>query len=238
MSSQSKFNFSKLSLSFLIALCWASSAAAQQCNVKIEQLTNAPELRGFHLGMSFEQVKARVPPVQFGRTDHIGVTKTSINPLYDSRFDKASFADVRTISLDFLDGKLTALWIGFESSFKWQTVDEFVAGISKSLNVPATWSPHKGGKQLRCDGLSVFVSLIAGSPSVRLTDDAAEETIAARREEAVAAAESMVLGDKSTKFYYPGNCDAGETVSVLNRITFKDKDEAEKAGYKLARDCQ
>jgi hypothetical protein len=238
MSLQSKFNFLKFSLLFLPALFWTSSASAQQCNLKIEQLTDAPELRGFRLGMSFEQIKARVPPVKFGRTDNIGVTKTSINPLYDSRFDKTSFADVRTISLDFLDGKLTTLWIGFESSFKWQTVDQFVTGISKSLNVPGSWSPKKGGQQLRCDGFSVFVSLIAGSPSVRLTDDAAEETIAARREEAVAASESMVLGDKSTKLYYPGNCDPGENVSVLNRITFKDKDEAEKAGYKLAKDCQ
>ena len=238
MSLQSKSNLLKFSLSFLIALCWASSASAQQCNLKIEEVADAPELRGFRLGMSFEQVKARVPQVQFGRTDNIGVTKTTINPLYDSRFDKASFADVRTVSLDFLDGKLTTLWIGFESSFKWQTVDQFVTGISKSLNVPASWAPKKGGQQLRCEGFSVFVSLIAGSPSVRLTDDAAEETIAARREEAVAAAESMVLGDKSTKVYYPANCDAGENVSAPNRITFKDKDEAEKAGYKLAPDCQ
>jgi hypothetical protein len=238
MSLQSKFTLLKLSLSFLSVLCGASSASAQQCILKIEQLAEAPELRGFHLGMSFDQVRARVPQVQFGRTDNIGVTKTSINPFYDSRFDKASFADVRTVSLDFLDGKLTTLWIGYENSFKWQTVDEFVTGISQSLKVPLSWSPHKGGRQLRCDGFSVFVSLIAGSPSVRLTDDAAEEIIAARREEAVAAAESIVVGDKSTKFYYPADCDAAETVSIVNRITFKDKDEAEKAGYKLAKDCQ
>ena len=238
MTLQSKFTFFKFSLSLLIVFCWAASASAQHCNLKIDQVANAPELRGFRLGMNFEQVKARVPPVQFGRTDNVGVTKTSINPLYDSRFDKASFADVRTISLDFLDGTLTTLWIGFESSFKWRTVDQFVAGITKSLNVPASWSPKKGGQELRCDGFSIFVSLIAGSPSVRLTDDAAEETIAARREEAVAAAESMVLGDKSTKVYYPANCDAGENISPLNRLTFKDKDEAEKAGYKLATDCQ
>lgn len=238
MSLQSKFNLLKFSLSFLIVLCGAGSALAQQCNLKIEQLTDAPELRGFRLGMSVEQVTARVPQVKFGHTDKIGVNKTSINPLYDSRFDQASFADVRTVSLDFLDGKLTTLWIGFESSFKWQTVAEFVTGISKSLNLPASWSPKKGGQELRCDGFSVFVSLIAGSPSVRLADDAAEETIAARREEAVAASESMVMGDKSTKVYYLANCDAGETVSAINRVTFKDKDEAEKAGYKLAKACQ
>lgn len=238
MTLQSKFNFLKFTLSFLVALCGASSVAAQQCTLKIEQANDPAELRGFHLGMNLEQVKTRVPPVQFGRTDNIGVTRTTINPLYDSRFDKVSFADVRSISLDFLDGKLTTLWIGFESSFKWQTVDQFVTGFSQSLKLPASWSPHKNGRRLKCDGFSVFVSLIAGSPSVRLTDDAAEETIAARREEAVAAAESMVVGDKSTKLYFPADCDGAENVSALNRITFKDKDEAEKAGYKLAKDCE
>jgi hypothetical protein len=237
MTFQSKFPFPKINLIILFVLCSASSASAQQCSLKIEQLTDAPELRGFRLGMTYDQVKARVPQIQFGRADEIGVTKTSINPFYDSRFDQASFADVRTISLDFLDGQLTTLWIGYESSFKWQTVNEFVRGISKSLNVPAAWSPKKGGQELRCDGFTVLVSLIAGNPSVRLTDDVADQTIAARREEAAEAAESMVIGDKSTKLYYPSDCDAVENVTPPNRITFKDKDEAEKAGYKLAKEC-
>ncbi len=78
-----------------------------------------------------------MPQIQFDRADEFGVSKTSISPFFDPRFDKASFADVRTISLDFLDGKLVALWIGYESTFKWKTLDEFVAGISKSLNLPA-----------------------------------------------------------------------------------------------------
>jgi hypothetical protein len=235
---QTKFPFQRINLVILFVLCSASSGSAQQCSVKLEQVADAPELRGFRLGMTHDQVKARVPQIQFGGADEIGVAKTSINPFYDSRFDQATFADVRTISLDFLDGKLTTLWIGYESSFKWQTVDEFVRGISKSLNVPAAWSPKKGGQEIRCDGFTVFVSLIAGSPSVRLTDDAADQAIAARREEAALAAESMVIGDQSTKLYYPSDCDAVENVAAPNRFKFKDKDEAEKAGYKLAKDCQ
>ena len=188
--------------------------------------------------MTFDQVKARVPQVQFGRSDEIGLTKTSINPLYDPRFDKTAFADIRTISFDFLDGKLTTLWIGYEGSFKWQSVDEFVTGISKSLNLAGLWSPKRGGQQLRCDGFTVFVALIAGSPSIRLSDDAADETIATRREEVTAAAEARVIADKITKLYYPADCEAGEKIAPPDRLVFKDKDEAEKAGYKLAKDCQ
>jgi hypothetical protein len=209
----------------------------QQCTLKSEQLPDAPELRGFRLGMSFDQVKARVPQVQFGHADEFGVTKTSINPLYDARFDKAFFADVRTISFDFLDGKLATLWIGYERSFKWQTVDEFVTGISHSLNLPAAWSAKRAGQQLHCDGFTISVAPIAGSPSIRLTEDAAEQTITERREETAAANEVRVTGDKTSKLYYPSDCESAENIPAENRIVFKDKDEAEKAGYKIAKDC-
>jgi hypothetical protein len=188
--------------------------------------------------MTFDQVKARVPQVELGRPDEIGLTKTSINPLYDPRFDKVAFADIRTISFDFLDGKLTTVWIGYESSFKWQSIDQFVSGISKSLNLPGSWSPKRGGQQLRCDGLTVFVALIAGSPSIRLTDDAADETIAVRREEVTAAAEARVTADKSTKLFYPAACESAEKIAPPDRIVFTNKEAAEKAGYKLAKDCQ
>lgn len=233
---------SRLPLKILAALLFVFllfiNSSGQECTLKSEQLANAPELHGFRLGMSFEQVKALVPPIQFGHADEIGLTRTSVNPLYDARFDKVAFADVRTISFDFLDGKLTTAWIGYESTFKWQTVDEFVAGISKSLTLPAAWSPKRSGRQLRCDGFTILVAPIAGSPSIRLSDDVADQVIAERREEAVAATESRVIGDKTVKLYYPSDCESAENIAAQNRIVFKDKDEAEKAGYKPAKDCQ
>ena len=236
-------NIKKTLWLLLVAWSMVTTASAQQpaCSLKIEQLPDAPELRGFHLGMTYDQVKTRVPPIQFDRADQFGVAKTTINPSFGPQFDKASFADVRTISLDFLDGKLVTLWIGYESTFKWQKLDEFVSGISKSLNLPAAWAPKRGGQELTCDGFSVFASVIAGSPGLRLTDEVAQETIATRREEAAAAAETaeaLVIGDQRTKSYYPSDCPERERVPEASRITFKDKDEAEKAGYKLAKDCQ
>src|SRR5712671_4868305 len=139
----------------------AASAQSPTCSLKIDQLPDSPELRGFRLGMNFEQVKARVPQAQFGPPDEFGVTKTSINPYFDPHIDKIAFADVRTISFDFLDGKLVSLWIGFERTFKWQTLDDFVPGISKSLNLPVAWPAKRGGREIRCAGFSVSASIIA-----------------------------------------------------------------------------
>jgi hypothetical protein len=223
----------------LAVLLVAGPASAQQpaCALKIDQLPESVELRGFRVGMSIEQAKAQVPQIQLARPDQFGVARISINPYFDPSFDKTRFADVRTVSLDFLDGRLVSLWIGYESTFKWQTLDAFVTGISKSLNLPAQWPAKRGGRQLNCNEFSVFASMIAGSPSIRISDDTAQETIATRREEAVAATE-LVIGDQTTKLYYPSDCAALTKVTEANRIKFKDKDEAEAAGYKLARDCQ
>jgi len=226
-----------------IVFCTFVIAQSQQttCTLKLDQLPDAPELQGFHLGMTAEEAKAKVPQIMFGRADQFGVVKTSINPSFDRQFDQAAFAGVRTISLVFLDGKLVILWIGYDSTFKWQTLDEVVAGISRSLNLSSAWMSKQGGRHLMCGRLSVFVSMIAGSPSIRLSDEGAQEIVATRREEAAAAAEVatlVVIGDKRTKLFYTSHCEALEAVAEPNRVIFKDKDEAEKAGYKLAKDCQ
>ena len=233
-------NINKTLWLLMVALSSAIAASAQQppCPLKIDQLADSEELRGFHLGMTYEQVKARVPQVQFGNADQFGVAKTSINPHFDPRIDKVGFADMRTISLDFLDGRLVTLWIGFESTFKWHTLDEFIAGMSKSLNLPAAWSIKRSGRQISCAGFSVFASLIAGGPDIRLTDEVAQETIATRREEAAEAADALVIGDQRTKLYYPAGCAGLDSIAEPNRVRYKDKDEAEKAGFKLAKDCQ
>src|SRR5437870_11517101 len=231
----------RILLSLLVAMfctCVVANAQSTSCPLKPDQLAHAPELFGVRLGMTPPEVKTLLPLVQFGRPDPFGVMKTSFNPHFDSRVDKTAFPDVRTISLDFLDGKLVTLWIGYESTFKWQNLDEFVAGIQKSLNLPAEWAAKRGGRQLSCEGFSVFVSMIGGGPSIRITDETAQEIIAARREAAAVAAELIVSGDKATRLYYPSDCSALENVAVSNRVTFKDKDEAEKAGYKIAKDCQ
>lgn len=233
-------NINKTLWLLIVAIVSAIAASAQEptCSLKIDQLPDSAELRGFRLGMTYDQVKARAPQVQFGHTDQFGIAKTSINPYFDPRIDKVGFADVRTISLDFLDGRLVTLWIGFESTFKWQSLDEFAAGMSKSLNLPAAWSPKRGGRQIGCEGFSVFASLIAGGPDIRLTDEAAQETIATRREEAAETADALVIGDQRTRLYYPSGCAGLESIPEPNRVRIKDKDEAEKAGFKLAKDCQ
>jgi hypothetical protein len=228
--------------------CGNALAQSTQCTVKLSELPHTGELKGFWLGMTTEQVKARVPQIVFGPTDKLGVAKTSINPAYDPRGDQSSFQDVRTVSLDFLDGRLVSLWIGYDRSFKWTTVEDFVAGISRSLALPNSWSPWKlRGQQMRCTDFQLIVSMIAGSPSFRILDQGAEETLTTRRQAQEDETSSQVdrgeetmeiVGDSHTRTYYPSSCRTVPEIAVADRVVFKTSAEAEKAGYKSAKHCE
>ena len=223
------------------------SAQDQRCKSKLNDLPGAAELKGFRLGMTMDQVKARVPQVVFGPTDPLGVSKTSIHPFFDPRTDKSTFEGVRTVSLDFLDGRLTSLWIGYDSSARWPTVDDFVRGISQPLMLPNAWVPWKSrGQQLRCADFEMTVTMVAGGPSFRIQDQTAQEAWVARRqaqaEQESAAEESnseeeVIVGDRQTKIYYPKDCQPAKEISEADRVVFKTREEAEKAGFRPPRNC-
>jgi len=239
-----------------------------QCTQKIATLPAAPELFGFRLGMTRDEIKTLVPQTQFGKTDHFGVAKTTINPHFDPKIDQKKFEGVRSISLDLLDDRLTSLWIGYDDTYKIKTVDEFMKSISQSLQVSGNWSSWRSrGQQLRCADFQLIVSTLADGPSLRLLDFGAEDTIAARRQEKeeqdslaeAAASENNepesdssgdkqtkssgdgqskpIIGDKQSKTYYPNGCQPAKEISDANRAVFKTAEEAEKAGFKLARNC-
>jgi hypothetical protein len=244
---RSNVDSNRLLLPVALILLLAANTFAQQnkCTLKLADLPAAPELFGFRLGMTTEQAKVRVPQIAFGRVDDFGVTKTSINPDFDPKIDKASLEGVRTVSLDFLDGRLTSLWFGFDSTFKWTTVPDFITGISQSLHLPDAWKSWKiRGQQLNCADFQMTVIMVAGGPSFHITDDTAEQTIASRREakeERDSAAEETaaeIVADKKGKLYYLDGCLPAHEIKLEDRVTFKSKDEAEKAGFKLARGCQ
>ena len=242
----------RLALLLPILFLLLTQTVSAQCTRKIAELPATPELLGFRLGMTREEIKARVPQTVFGRSDPFGVIKTTINPYFDSSIDKTKFEGVRSISLDLLDDRLTSLWIGFDETFKVQTIDEFLKLISQSLQLPGNWSSWKSrGQQLRCADFQLIVTTVAGGPSFRLLDVAAEETVAARRQAkeeqdslAESAAESAstghaeIIGDKQSRTYYSNGCQPAKEIAEASKITFKTTAEAEKAGFKLAKNCQ
>ena len=237
---------------FSLLLLLLAQTASAQCTKKLAELPVAPELLGFRLGMTKEQIKVAVPQTKFGRADDFGVSKTTINRHCDEKIDKTKFEGVRSISLDLLDDRLTSLWIGFDETFKAPTADEFVKLISQSLQVTGKWSSWKSrGQQLRCADFQLIVTIVAGGPSLRVLDVGAEDTVAARRqakeeqdETAESAAEdetteaAEIIADKQSKMYYTNGCQPTKEIGENNKVTFKTTTDAEKAGFKPAKDCR
>ena len=236
-------------LVFAVVLLVTPVMIEAQCTLKMADLPAAPELMGFRLGMTKDEIKALVPQTNFGRNDHFGVSKTTINPQFDPRIDQAKFQGVRSISLDLLDERLISLWIGYDETFKVKTIEEFVKLISASLKVNGNWAIARGrGQQLKCADFQLSVSSIAGSPTLRILDFGAEDLIAQRREakeeqdaavEAAATEEATeIVADKHSKLYFLSSCHSTKAIKDSDRIVFKSTDEAEKAGYKLAPECK
>ena len=236
---------------FPLLLLLLPQTLSAQCTKKLSELPATPELLGFRLGMTKEQIKARVPQTKFGHTDPFGVSKTTINPYFDDTIDKTKFEGVRSVSLDLVDEKLTSLWIGYDENYKIQTADEFVKLISQSLQVNGNWSSWRSkGQQLRCADFQLIVTTVANRPSFRLLDTAAEDLVAERRQakeeqdslaEAAASSEvsepAEIIADKQSKTYYPNGCQPAKEIAGANKVTFKTTAEAEKAGFKAAKNC-
>src|SRR5688572_13040233 len=56
-------------VAFLLITVGNVVAQDSRCTLKLSDLPQAAELSGFRIGMTTDQVKARVPQVLFGRTD-------------------------------------------------------------------------------------------------------------------------------------------------------------------------
>jgi hypothetical protein len=232
----------------LLASATRIAAQSTSCTMKLADLPASAELYGFSLGMTKEQVKARVPQVIFAGDDEVGISKTTINPDFDPRIDKSSFSGVRSVSLDFLDSRLTSLWFGYDATFKWKSVSEFVEGISNKLKLPAAWKSWRvGGQQLKCADFSMTVSIVSEGISFRIMDGSAAELIAERREakeaersardEATQTDSEPVMGDARTKTYFTAECPPEKTIELKDQIQFQSAEEAEKAGFKKAKSC-
>lgn len=179
--------FFKASLIILLIFACAGLAHARGagvgCTLTTSQLSGVPELKGLRPGMAVEEVKTAVPSLEMGKQDELGLSKTSFSPDFNPQVNKAAFQGVRTVSLDFLDGRVFSVWIGYNEIFKWKSMEEVVKALTQSLNLPQVWETKSRGQQITCGQFEIVVTMVAGSPTLRVTDVSARETWEKRRTE-------------------------------------------------------
>jgi hypothetical protein len=170
----------------------SQTAPVAKCALTLAQ---APTLRGLRLGMNQAQVLARFPGTSLERADELGLSRLRLALIDVDLYPKGSsnrdrgvqldiaagtsegrsftadssrFPDlkgVRRIQLRFVDGRIAYVLLGYDDSFKWNSVDEFTQTVSKNLGLPGDWrapldSDRVGKeKELRCEGFLIAAAI-------------------------------------------------------------------------------
>ena len=138
----------RLTLSLLTLLITCSHVAAQSnpCSLATYPL---PEVHGFSLGMSVEEVKQRYPNFVPPTPDKIGFGDFDYDFLLgSSRRERAGeerkeplkgidSKNLRAVVLAFLDERLAAFTISFNYAREWANVDEFLDALINTLKLPS-----------------------------------------------------------------------------------------------------
>jgi hypothetical protein len=165
-----RLTLSALFVLALSSLAWGQGNSGGLQNAKCTlTLAQAPELRGFRLGMNQERVLARFPGISVERVDAFGLTKVRLTLMNHDDYpggsvgrdrgvqidiaagttegrsflvDSSRFPDLKGVNgirLRFIDGRISYLQMGYDDSVVWNDVDEFVRAISKPLGLAGNW---------------------------------------------------------------------------------------------------
>jgi hypothetical protein len=193
-----------------------------KCTLPIER---APELRGLRLGAPQAGVLSRFPGTSMQKPDQFGISQLLLTVVDTAAFSKglpsrdkgvqpdiasgpgdtsSFFVDsakfsalkgVRRVRLRFMDGRLSLIQLAYDDSIHWDSPDEFVETVAKSLSLSGTWnlpddSDGSGSqRELRCQGFALIGSVGADPSDIRIAaqlsieDLAAAKVIAKRQED-------------------------------------------------------
>lgn len=165
--------------------------------------TETKDLRGFHLGMRWQQVVAQFPGTL---RESMNARQVKLLPSGDcyvlnqlnresiSHFkpEKYSvFNEVSSIVLRFFEGEIVFIQVTYDGATHWRTLDDFAAKISDGLSLPNAWQrgAYAAQRAMNCNGFNVSASLestckmpgFCGRPDIYLPTVAFEDTTVADR---------------------------------------------------------
>jgi hypothetical protein len=172
--------YSRLLPVILFSLCFAAAAHAQQSQVCTLNVEQAPELRGFRLGMTADQIKARVPGIQI-KQQEFGASYAFLSSVDFHNLDAVAYKGINDIGFQFLDDRLVRFTVNYQS-VPWKTAGQFAAKVSESLKLPDVWRDGDNfGKVLTCAGFDVTAN--AGMNAITLNTPGHNEVVKERREQ-------------------------------------------------------
>lgn len=102
----------------------------------------APDLGGLRLGMTEAQVKALIASVSIGSANEDGVSRAEVKSSAINQISTSSFfAGADNLNLEFVDGKLSFIRVGYPATNKWGSKDEFLSSIAPKFQLRGQWQP-------------------------------------------------------------------------------------------------
>jgi hypothetical protein len=192
----------------------ATDAQQKKCT---KTLAEAPELRGFKLGMTLDQIRKRIPNFKINKPDEFGFAKGTIysseakssldNPqgTYVNPSKYPEFKEIFMADLGLINERVVRIKIGYPSGELKMENEEFQKSVAESLKLPVSAYVTEegmfsvGNAMMNCEGFNVEVGksfwklpdVLLPSPyfSIEMRDSVAFENRTQQREQKVDAEE-------------------------------------------------
>lgn len=130
---------------------------------------NAPELRGFKLGMTLQEIKQKYPNMPSVSANEYGLGKIYFDRDGKNQESKNGFTFINSnnykefegtkrVYLEVVDEKVAEITIVYTNEIKWKSDDEFVKKTAESLGITGSWTKESDYQRLQCKDSLFFVS--------------------------------------------------------------------------------
>ncbi len=167
---------------FPISFCFSIKAQDQKCALTVEQ---APELRGFKLGMEFGKVKELFPGKRYWSEGEFGLRQLRF---FDYELPEERRDGLDDLSLHFVDDRLTYILVRYDNSVQFKDAADFRDKVAEAMKLKGQWhgdSRIRDGFTLECQGFKIFVDRNLGMmPEVAMSINGATDIVEKRKQEA------------------------------------------------------
>jgi hypothetical protein len=171
----------------MIVAASAAFAFGQKSNGQKSQnqslcpITQSPEFRGFHLGMTPLEVRSKLEDTTlFDINAPKGPTGSQAVRISAAELKEELAEGIDELNLAFVDGKLAAIKVTYTDAVTWDNGQDFINKTLTALGLPQpTNSPENKGNEkyrLECKGFAVTLAYSFGvSPSFTINDTVAQK---------------------------------------------------------------
>ncbi|HKS26668.1 MAG TPA: hypothetical protein VJS44_02555 [Pyrinomonadaceae bacterium] len=181
-----------LFITMLAATCAFAQKKQKDAPVVQCPLQQAPDIRGFRLGMPLMDVKGALEDASLFDTKLSGDNKVGSRAvrLQGSELKGDNAEGVDDVDLVFVDERLSNVKVNFNSGMRWDSAQDFFTKMSETLGLPKPAGEESRGANQRnqkytveCATFSVTLTYSFGvTPSVAIIDTAAQRKVGDRQE--------------------------------------------------------